>query len=142
MNFCEDDQEEFAQICRRFLAFADTFHLDTLHPGIMLPGYLVIAQGWAKRKNMEKTLEFLEKYTELAEGEIYPLELHGDSFFYMLDDWLEDSLPLGPHLPRDISVIRHSMTQALTENQNFQEIREDLRFQKLVTRLKKNEEEQ
>lgn len=142
MNFCEDDQEEFAQICRRFLAFADTFHLDTLHPGIMLPGYLVIAQGWAKRKNMEKTLEFLEKYTELAEGEIYPLELHGDSFFYMLDDWLEDSLPLGPHFPRDISVIRHSMTQALTENQNFQEIREDLRFQKLVTRLKKNEEEQ
>ena len=59
-----------------------------------------------------------------------------------LDDWLEDFLPLGPHLPRDISVVRHSMTQALTENQIFQEIMGEGRFQNLAARLKKNEEEQ
>lgn len=142
MDLCTEGAEEFEQICRRFLAIAEVFQLDALHPGIMLPGYLVIAQGWAKRKNWEKTFEFLEKYTELAAGEIYPLKLHGDSFFNMLDDWLEDFLPLGPHLPRDISVVRHSMTQALTENQIFQEIMGEVRFQNLAARLKKNEEEQ
>lgn len=142
MNLCTGGAEEFEEICSRFLAVAQAFQLEKLHPGIMLPGYLMIAQGWAVRKEWEKTFEFLEKYTELATGDIYPLRLHGDTFFHKLDSWLEESLPLGAQLPRDISVIRRSMTQALTDNPAFREISEEFRFRKLVSRLKKNEEEQ
>ena len=142
MNLCTGGAEEFEEICSRFLAVAQAFQLEKLHPGIMLPGYLMIAQGWAVRKEWEKTFEFLEKYTELATGDIYPLQLHGDSFFHKLDSWLEESLPLGVQPPRNVSLIRRSMTQALTDSPAFQEISEEFRFGKLVSRLKKNEEEQ
>lgn len=142
MNLCTGGAEEFEEICSRFLAVAQAFQLEKLHPGIMLPGYLMIAQGWAVRKEWEKTFEFLEKYTELATGDIYPLQLHGDSFFHKLDSWLEESLPLGVQPPRNVSVIRRSMTQALTDSPAFRKISEEFRFGKLVSRLKKNEEEQ
>ena len=61
MNLCTGGAEEFEEICSRFLAVAQAFQLEKLHPGIMLPGYLMIAQGWAVRKEWEKTFEFLEK---------------------------------------------------------------------------------
>ena len=63
-------------------------------------------------------------------------------FFHKLDSWLEESLPLGVQPPRNVSVIRRSMTQALTDSPAFREISEEFRFGKLVSRLKKNEEEQ
>ena len=47
MNLCTGGAEEFEEICSRFLAVAQAFQLEKLHPGIMLPGYLMIAQGWA-----------------------------------------------------------------------------------------------
>ena len=41
----------------------------------------MIAQGWAVRKEWENTFEFLEKYTELATGDIYPLRFTEILFF-------------------------------------------------------------
>jgi len=48
----------------------------------------------------EKSLEILEKYTELVTGDIYPLQLKGDEYFNLIDQWIEE-LDLGNALPRD-----------------------------------------
>lgn len=141
LNLLTEDPDALAQTCQRFQETADTFHLEHLNPSVMLSGYLVMAQSWAALANTEKTLYFLEKYTNLAASDIYPLHLHGDSFFYLLDEWIKDCLPLGDSLPRDISVIRHSMTQALVENPAFENVKDEPRFQAMVLRLKQNEEE-
>lgn len=135
-----DDPIKFEEICARFLSIADIFHLDVLHPGILLPCYLTIAQGWAAQGEVEKALQILEKYTNLATGDIYPLQLHGDSFFDLLDEWFQEVPMLGTYPLREESVIRHSMTQALEENPAFANFEKDHRFQEMVSRLKRNEE--
>ena len=88
----------------------------------------------------EKALTVLEKYTELAVGDIYPIKLKGDDYFDLLEEWFERSLSLGAYPPRDESVIRHSMTQAVTENPAFHDLAEEPHFRDMVQRLKKNED--
>ena len=82
----------------------------------------------------------LEKYTELALSGIYPLRLHGDSFFTLLDDWLEENLPLGNQLPKEEAVIRKNITEALTDTGLFAGLSDDARFQKIIHTLKNEEE--
>ena len=51
-----------------------------------------------------------DRYTDLAVSDIYPLHLHGDKFFNLLDEWFDSELMLGSFPPRDETLIRHSMT--------------------------------
>lgn len=140
MNLCLDDRKSFEHTCSRLQALVDIFNLDTLHPGILLSCYLTMAQGWSAFAEKEKALALLEQYTSLATSAIYPLWLHGDSYFYLLDSWFDTSLSLGTYPPRKESIVRHSMTQALADNPAFTAFAKDLRFQGMVSRLKNNEE--
>lgn len=141
MGVCADDPDIFAESCRRLETVADAFHLDELHPGILLSCYFAMAQGWAVLGETENALDALEKYTSLASDDIYPLKLHGDSFFNLLDDWISDTLELGSYPPRKESVIRRSITQALTDHPAFADFSDHPRFQEMVRRLNYNEEE-
>ena len=90
---------------------------------------------------MELCGEEPEKYTDLATGEIYPLRLHGDAYFDLLDAWFDSALELGDYPPRDELLIRRSMTQALTGNPAFDSLADDPRFQVMTERLKFNEKQ-
>ena len=114
--------------------------MDKLNPGIMLTCYITMAQGWTALGEKEKTLEVLERYTELDCGDIYPVRLRGDEYFDLLYDWFEEELSLGEYPPRDESVIRHSMTQAVAENPVFAELANEPRFRKIGERLYRQEE--
>ena len=140
MELCEKDDGLFEEICRRTLAITKIFHLETLHPSVLLTVYFSIAHNFYRRGNKEKTLDMLEKYTELALSGIYPLRLHGDSFFTLLDDWLEENLPLGSQLPKEEAVIRKNITEALTDTGLFAGLSDDARFQKIIHTLKNEEE--
>ena len=140
MPVCRDDPAGFEQTCRRYRAVAEAFHLDALHPGVLLSGYLAMAQGWAALQEPEKALQNLEEYTALATSGIYPLKLHGDSYFHLLDGWFDKAASLGEYPPREESVIRRSMTQALADNPAFAGLAGNPRFRSLTARLKSNEE--
>lgn len=140
MEVCAEDREKFEESCRRLCAVAEVFRTDKLHPGIMLTCYITMAQGWMVLGEREKALEVLERYTELVCGDIYPMRLKGDEYFDLLDDWFEQELSLGEYPPRDESVIRHSMTQAVAENPVFAGLADEPRFRKIVERLGRQEE--
>ena len=139
-GLCTDDRKTFEESSRRLQSIASTFHMDELHPGILLSCYIILAQGWASFGETEKALDILEKYTDLATGAIYPLQLHGDAYFTLLNDWLDSTLEFGEYPPRKESVIRHSMTQALTDNPAFHSLMDHPRFQLMTDRLKRSEE--
>ncbi|MDE6963454.1 MAG: transcriptional regulator, partial [Lachnospiraceae bacterium] len=61
--------------------------------------------------------------------------LHGDSYFTLLDEWLDSCLPLGSGLPRDESLIRQSMAQAVIGNPAFESLGKEPRFQNIIRRL-------
>ncbi len=141
LNLCLDDPKQFTEACLRFHRIADTFQIKTLHPSILLGFYITIAQGWLALGDAEQALDILTQYTDLAVSDIYPLRLHGDKFFNLLDEWFDSELMLGSFPPRDETLIRHSMTQALSENPVFLPLAENPRFHELIKKLRANEGE-
>lgn len=135
MANCTDEPSVLIETGRRLMLIAETFNLKTLHPGMFLSLELSAAQGFCALNDKEQALNLLENYTELVLSDIYPLRLHGDSYFTLLDEWLDEYLALGSALPRDELIIRKSMADAVTANPAFESLKEEPRFQKLLHRL-------
>ena len=139
MKQCQNDLPVFQENSRRLSLLEEMVHMDSLHPGIMLTCYVEMAQGWMMHGEKERALEYLEKYTRLACGNIYPLRLHGDEYFTLMDEWFADTLSLADYPPRNDSVIRRSITQAVTDNPAFSSLNNDSQFQHMIALLKQNE---
>lgn len=135
MSLCMDNVSAFEETYRRAMTIVDAFSLQTLHPGFLLSFYIAAAQGFLALGKQEKVLEILEQYAELVLSNIYPLQLHGDSYFDLLDEWLESDLLTGNALPRDERLVRRSMTEALTKNPAFASLNGNVQFQRIVQRL-------
>lgn len=135
MSLCMDDRNRFEETCRRMRLLADTFHIDRLHPGLYLSCLIIMAQGWVSFGENETALSVLEEYTSLAAGNIYPLRLHGDEYFYLLDNWFDRGIIPGAYPPRDESLIRRSMSQALTDNPAFAVFSDHPDFQRMAKSL-------
>jgi len=137
LTLCTDDAEAFYEGYRRIVVIVEEFNLKGLHPAVLLTFYLIAVQGFLAQNNMDKALDILEEYVEIATGDIYPLELHGDGFFNLLDDWFAD-LELGTYPPRDEKTVRQSMLDSVASNPAFNALAGDARFQHMVERLKNN----
>ena len=141
ISLCTGDSFALKESCRRLQTISEVFHLDRLHPGVLLSCYITMAQAMLQTGEKEKALDILDAYTRLASGNIYPLKLHGDEYFYLLDGWFEKASDLGDYPPRNESTIRRSIIQSLEENPAFSFLKEEPRFQEMARRLKKKEEE-
>lgn len=134
-ELCTDDRAAFAEAYARTQAVSDIFRLETLHPGFLMGIYHSCARSFLALGEKETALGILEKYAGLAAGS-QTLHLHGDSFFNLIDGWLEQNLALGNDLPRDDAVIRSSMVDAVAMHPAFASLCDDPRFQNIVRRLK------
>ncbi|MDR2940084.1 MAG: helix-turn-helix domain-containing protein [Clostridiales bacterium] len=134
---CTDEPGKYNEIYKRSLAIAEAFDIEKLHPAMLIPLYIYAAQGYVATGDKETALDILQKYTELVTGAIYPLRLKGDSFFDLIDSWLEE-FPLGTELPRDEKTVKQSMAEALSDNPAFSKLMGERRFQNIVKRLKGN----
>jgi transcriptional regulator with XRE-family HTH domain len=128
------EPEKFEETLRRALVLVDTFKLKRLHPGVLVGLYLTAAQGYIVLGNQDKALAMLQEYTDLVTGDIYPMQLHGDEFFDLLDSWLEE-LELGNSLPRDEKIIRQSMVESVVNNPAFGVLAENKGFQRITEKL-------
>ncbi|HMM07173.1 MAG TPA: helix-turn-helix transcriptional regulator [Clostridiales bacterium] len=132
---CVDDKAKFRETLSRAENVAATFRLQQLHPGVLAPFYLNAAHGYLMQQNNDGALEMLKKYTETVTGDIYPLCLHGDDFFDLIENWLAQ-LDIGNALPRDEKTIRKSMANAVTENPAFAALKDDPHFLKIIAKLR------
>lgn len=134
LGLCQEDALD--ETVRRISSLEKSFRLEALHPGMLLTAHIGIAQEYARRGDREQALNFLERYQKLAVSDIYPLALRGDSYFNLLDGWLEENMTLGGSLPREESAVRKSVQEAPAAVPAFSCLREDPRFQEILRRLK------
>lgn len=135
LMLCADDPVKFDEVLRRAFAVAEAFDLKHLHPSVLCGLYLCAAQGCMTQSRSERALDMLLKYTELVTGNIYPLALHGDSFFDLLDGWLS-KLDLGNSLPRDEKTIRKSMADVIVLTPAFSALSDEPRFKNMAEKLR------
>lgn len=132
-----NEPERCEEAFHRVSAIAEAFDIKRLHPGVLANLYLSAAQGYAAQGNSDKALDMLGKYAELITGNIYPLRLHTDDFFNLLDDWLaEFDLDTAP--PREEKTIKQSMADAVIKNPAFSAFTGEPRFQRIAEKLKNN----
>lgn len=132
---CADERSVFEETGRRVAALEDAFGLRELHPAILLSYYLSAAQGYMTFGDTGGAYEYLGKYTELALSVDWPLKLHGDAYFHLLDDWLENTLILGRDMPRDERTVSKSLVEAVAANPAFAALAGETRFQGILERL-------
>jgi len=129
-----DDAAKFEETLRRALVMEEAFDMRHLHPGVLVGTYIAAAQGYMMQGNSERTLDMLQQYAEIVTGAKYPLSLHGDEFFDLLERWL-DQLDLGTDLPRDEKTIRKSMADAIINNPLFAALVDEPRFKSITEKL-------
>ncbi len=134
LMLCVDEPSKFEEVLKRALHIADTFDMRHLHPGVLAGLYICAAQGYSMQGNHDKALDLLQQYTEIVTSDIYPLCLHGDSYFDLLEKWL-DKLDLGTDLPRDEKTIKKSMVDAIVNNPVFSALSDEPRFLIIVKEL-------
>lgn len=137
LMLCTDDSSKFDEVLRRAFDVAEAFDMRHLHPAVIVGLYICAAQGYIAQKNHDKALDMLQRYTEIVTSNIYPLHLHGDAFFDLLDGWM-DKLDLGNDLPRDEKTIRKSMSDAIVHNPVFSVLSDEQRFQSITEKLQSN----
>lgn len=137
LMLCTDEPEQFDETYRRVRAVAEAFDLKNLHPSILVRIHLFAAQGYTMLGNSDRALEILEEYAELVTGDIYPLQLKGDDYFNLIEEWF-DELDLGTALPRDEKIVRQSMADGVVNNPVFTPLAGEFRFQRVAEKLKNN----
>ena len=128
------DGARLQETLRRIKALSKAFDLERLHPLLPATACLAGAQTYAQMGLREEALAQLEEYARIITGDIYPLRLHGDSYFDRLEAWLEDE-QMGGTLPRSEPVIRESMVEGVTKNPAFASLAENARFRAVIERL-------
>lgn len=132
-----NDPEQFKLISQRFLQLSETFNLEELKPDALVMFYLTSAQGNIINGQIEEALNDLKEYARISTENKMLFHLHGDNFFTSIDNWFEQ-LPLGINPPRDKTVIKQSMYDAIANNPAFTVLKDDIRFINILEKLKNN----
>lgn len=133
-----DDASQFEMAYARGQSLAEGFALHTLHPTTLMNFYLAGAQGYLSLGQREAALVNIQKYTDIAATIAYPLTLHGDAFFTLLDEHIADSA-LGAAPPRSEMAIRRSIVYAVELNPAFAPLASERRFTVLLDKLKRSQ---
>lgn len=131
-----EGRSDLEDIADKYLAIAGAFKIKELRPDMLANFYLLLGQENMKLGMTRESLNCLKDYTKIVTSNIYPLELKGDKFFTMIEDWLQD-FPIGRSAPRDGREIRKSMYQALADNPLFSGLKDRDDYQFILNKLKK-----
>ena len=137
----ENDFGRCEETMHRIIGVMEQYHLQQLHPNLGAQFYYQSAIIYAQNGKNENAVDALRSFekciSELLKGE--QIVLHGDSYFDLLDTWIE-RLPLGDMSPRDQRLVRQSVQGAFS-HPAFEGIKTNREFQRLVYRMSKGGED-
>jgi len=129
-----DNPAKLEECVERALALDRAFAVRRYHPAIVITMLLAAAGTYASINNKEETINLLEEYAKISVSGIFPLKLHGDEFFDMVEGELEN-LDLGTEMVRSEEAVKQSMLQGVIQNPTFQQYSDDARYKKVVKML-------
>lgn len=125
----------YEELHERTLKICDAFHLNKLHPNTAANVYYSGAIAFSQMQDKERAIKALKNFVSTITNHLLPLELKGDSFFYMLDEWLKEML-IPSHAPANEAIIHKSILESI-ENPAFNWLRDDADFKQLKYTLQK-----
>lgn len=130
-----DQPELFQTVLDRCLSVSKAFQVEDLHQNVMAQIYLTAAYGYVMQQNMEKGMDMLECYIDVCSRFEYPVRIKGDAFFNQIEELFRE-YNLGDVAPRNEQAIKESIKNAVLQNPVFASLKENKRYQHIVSRLK------
>lgn len=83
----------------------------------------------------EKAIVMIKKYVKVAQSIEFPITLHGDEFFDLIDGWVDREFDLGSNAPRDEQSIKHSLFSTIQDNPVFKPLLQKQEVRLMLTNL-------
>ncbi len=131
-----DDTEAFEGTITRADSSMRSFELETLHPYLYLSLELMKAIGLAQRGETERCIDVLERYTHTLARIDMPVELHGDSYFNLIDPWIAESAS-GSHLPRNSALVKSDFISLVSTHPAFAALADEARYKAIQAKLER-----
>lgn len=133
-----DKPDYFDEIVRRIDIILTTFNMTQLNVNTALVFYIKAANGYAMQQRFEEAYLCIERYVKACMQIEFPLRIAGDSYFYLLDDWIGRELGLGTQMPRDNDTVKKALYETIANNPLFTFFESDVRYKNLLLNLKHN----
>lgn len=135
-NYLQQPQqpEKFLETYQKGQAVADLFHLETLHPIILLNFQASAIVGLANLKQTDKLFEVLTVFADLLSRTDFKSILHGDTYFDQIDDWLAQ-LDLGQEMPRNSTQVKAELMALVKTNPILAPYRQLPEFQAILKKI-------
>lgn len=134
MYYSLASQEKKAECALRLEKYIHAFSLDKLVPHKIVGLYFGEARNAMQMGKMDEAMDSLELYVNTLEQRLADFTIHGDSFFYAIDDWLGTN-GMNSQMPRDIRLIKKDLIKEVTENPVFAPLKDRETYRSLVKRL-------
>lgn len=131
-----DKPDYFDEIVHRIEIILTTFNMVQLNVNTALVFYVQAANGYAMQQRFEEAYLCIERYVNACLQIDFPLRIEGDSYFYLLDDWIKRELLLKAQTPRDNDTVKKALYETIAHNPLFATLANDARYQNLLTNLK------
>lgn len=126
----------FDETVKRIDQMLKLFQVEHLNVHLSLVFYYKAAIGYMKQHRKQDALRMLEHYYRVCCGLRLPFQIRGDSYFYLIDDWIAQDIRLGAQAPRDDDSIKQDMYTIMLHEPSFAELQDDPAYQAIITNLK------
>lgn len=118
----------------RFEALVGALDLERLHPNVAM-AHLAFAQAFVMAGNVGRALDCVEAYGRACRLIDFEVPLHGDALFDHLDGWIAEQ-GMGQGYPRNASITKQAMVDAVEKNPVLALLAPDERFGRVLNELK------
>lgn len=128
--------EYLLEVIHRTEELIQTYQVKELHPSMALQFYYSTTIRLFMADKKELAYDYLEKVLSFMIHNHSPYTLHGDDYFYLINQWVESELELGSQTPRTPQMALGSVLQDLETNPMLNAVRKEEKFQKLLVEFK------
>lgn len=111
------------------------FDLEELHFNSCLIFYYKAALAYALKGRYERSMDMLQLYSKLCRKIKFPIKLEGNSYFYLLTQWIEKMSLIGGEAPRDEQSIKKDLVLTIYQEPAFIPIKENSDFKAMILNL-------
>ena len=135
-----DDTDAFEATIARAESCMCAFALEELHPCLYLTFEITKAMGLAQRGETSRCLTVLEHYASTLARARGTLDLHGDTYFDLIDPWIAE-LETGSELPRSNAMVESELIKVVLEHPLFvASLADEARYKNLASKLERLKE--
>ena len=131
-----DNPDYVDETVHRVEILVQQFEVETLNVSALLVFYLRAATAYMLQKRLDRATAMLEKYLKTCLNMKFPLTLSGGTYFYLVQDWMENQQVVMQQAPRDEQSIKNDLLKAISDNPLLQPLLE----QQVLRMLFKNVE--